>query len=480
MDDAGGSKPAADDAAFPPSEAIAAVQDTHAPSPTTTDDDFDDLYGDVNIFLPLAPLSLSPKSPPKTPSPGRSAPSPRRSPLPEPQPEQEPQPPKPTPPLPAPKPTPPRPPRSPPTTAVFIGELQYWTTDAQLEEALAPHGALRGLHFYTDKHSGKSLGYCRADFLRPDALDGRDFNGRSCVASLSCLPALLRLTGEDRDPYAVHDTPSGATRGRGGRGRGGHGSNSTAAGNAGWGNVGNPLGDHPAVSPLPRPVSSRLPQLPFGGMMGGGAVAGYGGGFVPMGQYNAGVATGMMPAAIAPHMNPAFMAAGGMAPMGGQGVWYNQQMGGNMWGGGQQEPWNFGGHAMPPRQQKQQQKLPAPQQFNRNEDHGKVRGAGRRERPPGGRNDQEGDIGNERGYQDRRQYGRDGFDQSRKHDRDERERYRPRVLEERDQWDERDRYGGDRWRYQEYPDRVLDRRGRTRSRSPSRDGDEDDHLRRRR
>uniref|UniRef100_A0A0E0KRN5 RRM domain-containing protein n=1 Tax=Oryza punctata TaxID=4537 RepID=A0A0E0KRN5_ORYPU len=487
--DAGG-KLTAVDAAFPREEAIAAIQDSHAPSPTT-EDDCDDLYGDVDLgFLPLSPPSPSPTSPPKTPSPGRSvvspSPPPRRGPLPAPPAKPEPQPPKHTPQqqqqpplLPAAKPTPPlqhhRPPQaqhaSPPTTAVFIGELPYWTTDAEVEGALAPHGALHGLHFFTDKLTGKSRGFCRADFLRPDAaasaaaaLHGRTFDGRHCVASLSCPPALLPFGGDDPHVHAPL-----AARGRG-RGRGGgNGGNSMTA----RANVGPPLGDPPALAPPPRP------QLPFGGMLGGSGGAGYGV-FAPMiGQCNSAIGTSMMPPVVAPHVNPAFLAAGGMA-MGGTGVWYDQRMAGDMWVG--QQPWNFGGYGMPRPQQK-----PPMQQPHRNGDYGKMRGTARRGRPAGGRN--EGDIGNangnERGHPDRRQCGRDhdGFDLSRKHGHEERGRYQPRVLEEEMEherlWDERDRYGGDKRRYQEYPECDYERRGRARSRSPSRDGDEDDHPRRR-
>ncbi|EEC77441.1 hypothetical protein OsI_16243 [Oryza sativa Indica Group] len=209
-------------------------------------------------------------------------------------------------------------------------------------------------------------------------------------------------------------------------------------------------------------------------MLGGGGGAGYGG-FAPMiGQCNAAIGTSMMPSVMSPHVNPAFLAASGMA-MGGTGMWYDQRMTG-MWVG--QQPWNFGGYGMPRHQQK-----PPMQQPNRNGDYGTVRGTARRGRPAGGRN--EGDTGNangnERGYPDRRQCGRgrDGFDLSRKHGHEERGRYRPRVLEEEREhernWDESDRYGGDRRRYQEYPERDFERRGRVRSRSSSRDGDDDDH-----
>ncbi|KAL5216844.1 hypothetical protein ABZP36_008245 [Zizania latifolia] len=431
--DAGDKLPAASAQA----EAIAAIRDLHSPS-SATDEDLDDLYGDVNVgFLPLPPDS--PTSPPKTPSPGSSIPSPsppsRRGRLPNPQPEQEPEAeperPKPTArrqaPLPAAKPTPRRQApqhatgdgTSPPTTAIFISELYWWTTDAEVEGALAPHGALHGVHFYSDKFRGKSLGICRADFLHADAaasaaaaLNGRAFHGRQCVASLQSPPALLRL-GED-DPHA--QAPSAIRV----RGRGRNGSKSTTA----WGNVGPPHGD-----PLPLPLAPRLPQLPFGGMMGGGG--GYGG-FAPLGPCHADMGAGML----APHVNPEFLAAGGMA-MRGTGAWYDHRMAGGLWGG--HHPWGFGGYEMPPWQQ-----IPPAhghhhqtRQLNRNGDYGEER----RRHPP------------------------------------------PRVMEQQRQWDEKDRYGGDKRRHQEdHAGRDSMRRvpTRSRSRSLSRDGDEDDHPRWRR
>ncbi|EEE61152.1 hypothetical protein OsJ_15113 [Oryza sativa Japonica Group] len=455
--DAGGELTAVD-AAFPPAEAIAAVHDSHAPSPTT-EDDCDDLYGDVDLgFLPLSPPSHYPTSPPKTPSPGHSAlspsppppppPPPRRGPLPDPTAKAEPEPPKPTPQqqpqplLPAAKPAPPR--ASPPTTAVFIGELPYWTTDAEVEGALAPHGALQGLHFFTDKLTGKSRGFCRAGLPqprrgrvgRPPRSTGAPSTGATASprspARPRCSPsaaaaAAMTPTSTPRAPRAAEAEAEAAATGATRRQLG-----------AMWG-----------LLLVIRRLWLHLHGLSFHSVVGCWEAA----------------------AALA---TAAFLAASGMA-MGGTGMWYDQRMTG-MWVG--QQPWNFGGYGMPRHQQK-----PPMQQPNRNGDYGTVRGTARRGRPAGGRN--EGDTGNangnERGYPDRRQCGRgrDGFDLSRKHGHEERGRYRPRVLEEEREhernWDESDRYGGDRRRYQEYPERDFERRGRVRSRSSSRDGDDDDH-----
>uniref|UniRef100_A0A0D3FHH5 Anaphase-promoting complex subunit 11 RING-H2 finger domain-containing protein n=1 Tax=Oryza barthii TaxID=65489 RepID=A0A0D3FHH5_9ORYZ len=52
-------------------------------------------------------------------------------------------------------------------------------------------------------------GFCRADFLRPEAaasvaavLHGRTFDGRHCAALLSCPPTLLPVGGDDPHVHA--------------------------------------------------------------------------------------------------------------------------------------------------------------------------------------------------------------------------------------------------------------------------------------
>ncbi|XP_025822866.1 proline-rich protein LAS17-like [Panicum hallii] len=492
-------------------EAINAVRDdacARLHTPSDEEEDCDDLYGDVNVgFLPLLPLSPSPAptSPPKTPSPGCSIlspspspsppPPPHRAPAPEPQPQPqrehearpEPatprhQPPRPPPPPPGPPGhhVPPQPPRgggasasysSPPRyTALYISDLHWWTTDAEVEAALelAPHGAaaaLCGLHFYSEKFTGKSRGICRAEFLNAAAaasaaatLQGRAFHGRHCVAS-PARPAALHRLGDHSDSCAEAAPAPNPTRGLGGRGA----SHATT----GRGNVGPVLGDRPTMALLPLSVFPRpSPGSPFGGIMRG--VGGYGG-FQSIGQYNMGMGCRMMPSPMPPHVNPSFLAAGGMA-MRGPGVWHDQGMAGGLWGA--QQEWNFRGCQMPWRQLAPPAQHHQVQQHYGNGDYGKGRGM-RRERP--------GSRGEDRGigtvsYPDRRQSDRDGVDWYKEHDREEKGQHRERVLEkerERERhWNERDRHGGDKRRRD---------RGQARSRSQSRDGggDDDDRPRRR-
>ncbi|TVU14123.1 hypothetical protein EJB05_37569, partial [Eragrostis curvula] len=472
-----------------PSPRAETIAEAHAHLSAGSDDDCDDLYGDVNVgFLPLPPLSPSPAptSPPKTPSPGRApspSPPPQRAPASEPPPVKEPEPQrKPSappqyqpPPPPRPAPPPPAPPRhqmsqraprgdapfssaSPPGSAVYISELPWWATDAEVEAALAPHAALRGLHFYADKHTGKSRGICRADFPGPAAaasaaaaLHGRAFHGRHCVASLS-RPAALNRLGDDSYPEPVQAAPN-PSRGRSNLGPGRGPGNATPV----RGNVGPVLGDRPAPAPRPPPPMDPRPRgPPFGGTMGGGG--GFGG-FQAMGQFNSGMGGGMMPSAVAPHVNSAFLAAGGMG-MGGPGMWHDQAMAGGLWDA--QMPWNFRGCQMP--WQQPTPPMQVQQQQHADGEYGKGRGM-RRGRP--GRSDERG-IGNVRSY-DREERGR------------RRERAPDKDREMDRHWDDGDRRRGDRRRYQEYTENDnTDRRARSRARSQSRDDDYDDHPRKRR
>jgi cleavage and polyadenylation specificity factor subunit 6/7 len=238
--------------------------------------------------------------------------------------------------------------------------------------------------------------------------------------------------------------------------------------------VGPILGDRSVQAPLPQlPMAPRPHGLPFAGTMGGGG--GYGE-FQPLGQFNAAMGTGMMPPSVAPHLNPAFLAAAGMA-MRGPRVWPDEAMDGGFWGA--QLPWNFKGCQLP-------WQRPAPtmqaQQQHAEWNFGKGRGM-RGGRP--GRSEEKG-TGNVRRYPERRQSNsnHDGGDLYKEHDREEKSRRRERAPEKEREperhWDEGDRRRGDKRRYQEYSeDNDDDRRVRARARSQSRNDGYDDHPRRR-
>lgn len=75
------------------------------------------------------------------------------------------------------------------SSSVYIGSLQWWTTDAEIDALCSPHGAVQKIIFFEEKPSGKSKGYCLVTFDSPkgaylckQSLDGY-------VPSLtSCLP----------------------------------------------------------------------------------------------------------------------------------------------------------------------------------------------------------------------------------------------------------------------------------------------------
>ncbi|EFJ38458.1 hypothetical protein SELMODRAFT_7061, partial [Selaginella moellendorffii] len=81
---------------------------------------------------------------------------------------------------------------------IVISELQWWTTDAELEGALAEFGKIKGIKFFEERASGKSKGLCQVDFFEPlpaqlckENLHGRVFNGRPCVVAYAT-PQMLK------------------------------------------------------------------------------------------------------------------------------------------------------------------------------------------------------------------------------------------------------------------------------------------------
>lgn len=116
-------------------------------------------------------------------------------------------------------------------SAVFISNLQWWTTDAELEQLCAAHGRVLSIRFIDDKACGKSRGMAIVEYAEPGAADscisglnGRDINGRPCRVAHQ---QQRDRTGGGRTGGSTAAT-SGAAAGRGagaagGRGRGGGG-----------------------------------------------------------------------------------------------------------------------------------------------------------------------------------------------------------------------------------------------------------------
>jgi hypothetical protein len=158
--------------------------------------------------------------------------------------------------------------------AVFVSNLQWWTTDAELEALCARFGAITGVRFIEDRACGKSRGMAVVEFETPEAaaaciagLAGQDVNGRPCRVN----------------PHRQGGAPGGGPPGGGGGGGFGRG------GGAGGGGRGGGFG--------------RGFGRGRGAEMGGGAPAG-----MPPGGMWPGM---MMPGMLPP---PMMMGGGGFAP----------------------------------------------------------------------------------------------------------------------------------------------------------------------
>ncbi|KAM0009098.1 putative RNA recognition motif domain, nucleotide-binding alpha-beta plait domain superfamily [Helianthus debilis subsp. tardiflorus] len=112
-----------------------------------------------------------------------------------------------------------RPPADNGATTLFVGELHWWTTDAELENVLSQYGRVKEIKFFDERASGKSKGYCQVDFYDSgsaaackDGMNGYVFNGRPCVVAFAS-PQTIRQMGasyekkhrEERDPDRDRD-----------------------------------------------------------------------------------------------------------------------------------------------------------------------------------------------------------------------------------------------------------------------------------
>lgn len=263
-------------------------------------------------------------------------------------------------------------------TMLFVGELHWWTTDAELESVLSQYGRVKEIKFFDERASGKSKGYCQVEFYEAAAaaackegMNGYAFNGRACVVAFAS-PQTLKQMGAS---YASKNQPQtqaqpqgrrpmndgagrgdnmnyqsgdgGRNYGRGGWGRGGQGvlnrgpgrgrggamgARNMVGNNGGVGGAtGGGYGQGLAVPAFGGPAGGMMnPQ----GMMGSGfdpTYMGRGGGY---GGFPGPAFPGMLPsfpavntmglAGVAPHVNPAFfgrgMAANGMGMMGSAGM----------------------------------------------------------------------------------------------------------------------------------------------------------------
>lgn len=52
---------------------------------------------------------------------------------------------------------------------VYVGDLHWWTTDADLEQECCRFGRVRGIKFFEDSSNGKSKGAAKITFSKQQA-----------------------------------------------------------------------------------------------------------------------------------------------------------------------------------------------------------------------------------------------------------------------------------------------------------------------
>ncbi|KAF2288956.1 hypothetical protein GH714_023069 [Hevea brasiliensis] len=183
-------------------------------------------------------------------------------------------------------------------TLLFVGDLHWWTTDAELEAELCKYGVVKELKFFDEKASGKSKGYCQVEFYDPAAaaackegMNGHLFNRRPCVVAFAS-PYSVKRMGEaqvNRNQHMAQASLAQARRGNNDGGKsGGEGGSSGGAiatggnyqggdGNRGYGrgNWGRGNGQGVGGRGLAGPMRNRA----GGGMGGRGIMGNAGNGF---------------------------------------------------------------------------------------------------------------------------------------------------------------------------------------------------------
>ncbi|KAH0937618.1 hypothetical protein HID58_005079 [Brassica napus] len=255
---------------------------------------------------------------------------------------------------------------------VYVGDLHWWTTDAEIEAELCKYGAVKEVKFFDEKASGKSKGFCQVEFYDQmaatackEGMNGFEFNSRPCTVDFTS-PHLGKRMGEAHvnrnqqvqsgfsqakkggpadspiKPLATTNSNNnggsfqggenrGFGRGNWGRGMGGRGPGgqmrNRPGGMGGRGFGGGGFGQGMGTGP---PMNMMHAQS----MMGQGFEQAFGGPMARMGGYGGfpgapvppfpGLMTSFPPVGlpgVAPHVNPAFFGRG--MPMNGMGMMPN-------------------------------------------------------------------------------------------------------------------------------------------------------------
>jgi len=162
-------------------------------------------------------------------------------------------------------------------SSIFVSNLQWWTTDEELESLCTQYGKVSGIRFIEDRSCGKSRGMAVVEFAEPtsvqpciDGLNGRDINGRPCKVSKQMQrpmpggPGMQPHPGRGGMPGRGGPPMGGRS---GGRGRGGGMDQMDPSMMGMWGMMppGMMMGGPPMGGMMPPP---GMPQ-PQGGFQGG-------------------------------------------------------------------------------------------------------------------------------------------------------------------------------------------------------------------
>ena len=101
------------------------------------------------------------------------------------------------------------------SSKIYVGGLPYATTDAQLQDLFAAHGAVESARVITDKFTGRSRGFGFVEMADEDSannalaqFNGQEYDGRNIVVNEA-------RPREDRGGFGGGN---GGGRGRGGGG----------------------------------------------------------------------------------------------------------------------------------------------------------------------------------------------------------------------------------------------------------------------
>ncbi len=75
---------------------------------------------------------------------------------------------------------------------LYVGNLPFSCTEAELEEAFAAHGSVRAVNIVTDRETGRPRGFAFVEMATDaeaeaaiQALDGQDFGGRNLKVNVA-------------------------------------------------------------------------------------------------------------------------------------------------------------------------------------------------------------------------------------------------------------------------------------------------------